>query len=59
MLHSCCTDVLLRQVARMREVGNKAAKLRYERWVPPSYRRVNRTTPQTLVEQWIFAKEHY
>ena len=44
------------QVTRMREVGNINAKLKYERWVPPSYRKVERNTPQTLVEQWIFAK---
>ena len=44
------------QVTRMREVGNLNAKLKYERWVPPSYRKVERNTPQTLVEQWIFAK---
>jgi hypothetical protein len=40
----------------MKEIGNMNAKLRYERWVPPSYRRVDKTTPQILVEQYIFAK---
>jgi len=44
------------QVARMKEVGNLNAKLKYEQWVPPSYRKVDSSTPQTLVEQWIFAK---
>ena len=44
------------QVTRMREVGNINAKLKYERWVPPSYRKIEKHTPQTLVEQWIFAK---
>jgi len=44
------------QVARMKEVGNINAKLKYEQWVPPSYRKVDSSTPQTLVEQWIFAK---
>lgn len=44
------------QVARMREVGNNNAKLKYEQWVPASYRRIDMRTPQTLVEQWIFAK---
>lgn len=44
------------QVSRMKEVGNLNARLRYERWVPPSYRRVDRATPQILVEQYIFAK---
>lgn len=44
------------QVSRMKEVGNMNAKLRYERWVPPSYRRVDKSTPQILVEQYIFAK---
>jgi len=40
----------------MKEVGNLNARLRYERWVPPSYRRVDAATPQILVEQYIFAK---
>lgn len=44
------------QVARMKEVGNLNAKLKYEQWVPPSYRKVDSSTPQTLVEQWILAK---
>ena len=53
------------------QVGNINAKLKYEQWVPPSYRKVDSSTPQvifpfrtsslyqifqTLVEQWIFAK---
>jgi len=44
------------QVARMREVGNHKSKLKYEQWVPSSYRKVTSSTPQVLVEQWIFAK---
>jgi hypothetical protein len=44
------------QVARMKEVGNMKSKLKYERWVPPSYRKVSENTPQVLVEQFIFSK---
>ncbi|KAL5287030.1 hypothetical protein ACFFRR_008153 [Megaselia abdita] len=44
------------QVERMREVGNKKAKLKYEYRVPPCYRRPNSSDPQVLIEQWIRAK---
>ena len=30
------------QVTRMKEVGNLNSKLKYEQWVPPSYRRVGK-----------------
>jgi len=44
------------QVARMKDVGNTNSKLKYERWVPPSYRKIDANTPQVLVEQYIFSK---
>ncbi|XP_049706926.1 arf-GAP with dual PH domain-containing protein 1 isoform X2 [Helicoverpa armigera] len=44
------------QVQRMKEVGNNAAKNKYEERVPPCYRRPNRNDPQVLIEQWIRAK---
>ena len=42
------------QVARMREVGNINAKLKYEQWVPPSYRRVDSATPQVFIALLVF-----
>ena len=30
------------QVTRMKEVGNLNSKLKYEQWVPPSYRKVDK-----------------
>ena len=30
------------------QVGNINAKLKYEQWVPPSYRKVDSSTPQVL-----------
>ena len=30
-------------------MGNINAKLKYEQWVPPSYRRVDSITPQVMV----------
>ncbi|CAH0584130.1 unnamed protein product [Chrysodeixis includens] len=44
------------QVQRMKEVGNNAARNKYEERVPPCYRRPNRNDPQVLIEQWIRAK---
>lgn len=44
------------QVQRMKEVGNLAAKQKYEERVPPCYRRPTRIDPQVLIEQWIRAK---
>lgn len=44
------------QVERMKEVGNLAAKLKYEERVPPCYRRPKEYDPQVLIEQWIRAK---
>jgi len=44
------------QLERMKEVGNNAARLRYEERVPPCYRRPVEDDPQVLVEQWIRAK---
>ncbi|CAB3259683.1 unnamed protein product [Arctia plantaginis] len=44
------------QVQRMKEVGNNAAKNKYEERVPPCYRRPNKNDPQVLIEQWIRAK---
>ena len=37
------------------QVGNLNAKLKYEQWVPPSYRKVDSSTPQvTLVFTYIY-----
>ncbi|CAB3371561.1 arf-GAP with dual PH domain-containing protein 1-like isoform X2 [Cloeon dipterum] len=44
------------QVEHMKEVGNVAAKLKYEQRVPPCYRRPTESDPQVLLEQWIRAK---
>ncbi|XP_028177992.1 arf-GAP with dual PH domain-containing protein 1-like isoform X2 [Ostrinia nubilalis] len=44
------------QVQRMNEVGNIAAKNKYEERVPPCYRRPTKSDPQVLIEQWIRAK---
>ncbi|KAJ9578517.1 hypothetical protein L9F63_005246 [Diploptera punctata] len=44
------------QLERMKEVGNTAARLRYEERVPPCYRRPVEDDPQVLIEQWIRAK---
>nr|XP_034831219.1 arf-GAP with dual PH domain-containing protein 1-like isoform X2 [Maniola hyperantus] len=44
------------QVQRMKEVGNVAAKNKYEERVPPCYRRPTKNDPQVLIEQWIRAK---
>ncbi|KAL0822706.1 hypothetical protein ABMA28_004725 [Loxostege sticticalis] len=44
------------QVQRMKEVGNVAAKNKYEERVPPCYRRPTKSDPQVLIEQWIRAK---
>ncbi|CAK1550580.1 unnamed protein product [Leptosia nina] len=44
------------QVQRMKEVGNTAAKHKYEERVPPCYRRPTKNDPQVLIEQWIRAK---
>ncbi|XP_050672117.1 arf-GAP with dual PH domain-containing protein 1-like isoform X2 [Leptidea sinapis] len=44
------------QVQRMKEVGNAAAKNKYEERVPPCYRRPTKNDPQVLIEQWIRAK---
>ncbi|XP_026325192.1 arf-GAP with dual PH domain-containing protein 1-like isoform X2 [Hyposmocoma kahamanoa] len=44
------------QVQRMKEVGNTAAKNKYEERVPPCYRRPTKNDPQVLIEQWIRAK---
>ncbi|XP_046968545.1 arf-GAP with dual PH domain-containing protein 1-like isoform X2 [Vanessa cardui] len=44
------------QVQRMKEVGNIAAKNKYEERVPPCYRRPTKNDPQVLIEQWIRAK---
>lgn len=44
------------QVQRMKEVGNVAARHKYEERVPPCYRRPKRNDPQVLIEQWIRAK---
>ncbi|XP_053606448.1 arf-GAP with dual PH domain-containing protein 1-like isoform X2 [Plodia interpunctella] len=44
------------QVKRMEEVGNVAAKNKYEERVPPCYRRPTKYDPQVLIEQWIRAK---
>ena len=39
------------------QVGNLNAKLKYEQWVPPSYRKVDSSTPQvTLVFTYIYFK---
>ncbi|XP_068618561.1 arf-GAP with dual PH domain-containing protein 1-like isoform X2 [Battus philenor] len=44
------------QVQRMKEVGNIAARNKYEERVPPCYRRPTKNDPQVLIEQWIRAK---
>ncbi|XP_072947785.1 arf-GAP with dual PH domain-containing protein 1-like isoform X2 [Epargyreus clarus] len=44
------------QVQRMKEVGNIAAKNKYEERVPPCYRRPTKNDPPVLIEQWIRAK---
>ncbi|XP_045517650.1 arf-GAP with dual PH domain-containing protein 1-like isoform X2 [Pieris brassicae] len=44
------------QVHRMKEVGNVAARNKYEDRVPPCYRRPAKSDPQVLIEQWIRAK---
>ncbi|XP_038223491.1 arf-GAP with dual PH domain-containing protein 1-like isoform X2 [Zerene cesonia] len=44
------------QVQRMKEVGNIAARHKYEERVPPCYRRPTKNDPQVLIEQWIRAK---
>lgn len=44
------------QVERMREVGNLAAKLKYEQRVPNCYRRPKPGDPQSILEEWICAK---
>lgn len=44
------------QVQRMKEVGNIAAKNKYEERVPSCYRRPTKNDPQVLIEQWIRAK---
>uniref|UniRef100_A0A1Y9IW65 Arf-GAP with dual PH domain-containing protein 1 n=1 Tax=Anopheles minimus TaxID=112268 RepID=A0A1Y9IW65_9DIPT len=44
------------QIQRMIEVGNKAARLKYENRVPACYRRPKENDPQVLIEQWIRAK---
>lgn len=44
------------QVERMKEVGNNAAKLKYEERVPSCYRRPKENDPQVLIEEWIRAK---
>lgn len=44
------------QVQRMKEVGNIAAKAKYEYRVPFCYRRPVENDPQVLIEQWIRAK---
>ncbi|XP_017776171.1 PREDICTED: arf-GAP with dual PH domain-containing protein 1-like isoform X2 [Nicrophorus vespilloides] len=44
------------QVERMKEVGNNAARQKYEERVPPCYRRPKENDPQVLIEQWIKAK---
>ncbi|XP_063228680.1 arf-GAP with dual PH domain-containing protein 1-like isoform X2 [Bacillus rossius redtenbacheri] len=44
------------QVERMKEVGNTAARLKYEERVPPCFRRPTENDPQVLIEQWIRAK---
>jgi len=44
------------QVARMKDIGNTNSKIKYEKWVPSSYRKVIEDTPQVLVEQYIFSK---
>ena len=44
------------QVQRMKDVGNMAAKLKYEERVPPCYRIPDENENQVLLEQWIFSK---
>ncbi|CAG9761654.1 unnamed protein product [Ceutorhynchus assimilis] len=44
------------QVERMKEVGNKRAKMKYEERVPPCYRIPKEDDPHILIEQWIRAK---
>ncbi|XP_049874749.1 arf-GAP with dual PH domain-containing protein 1-like isoform X2 [Pectinophora gossypiella] len=44
------------QVQRMKEVGNTAARHKYEERVPPCYRRPTKNDSQVLIEQWIRAK---
>ncbi|XP_077297748.1 arf-GAP with dual PH domain-containing protein 1-like [Arctopsyche grandis] len=44
------------QLERMQEVGNNAARAKYEERVPPCYRRPIENDPQILIEQWIRAK---
>ncbi|KAG8274125.1 arf-GAP with dual PH domain-containing protein 1-like isoform X2 [Homalodisca vitripennis] len=44
------------QLERMREVGNSAAKMKYESRVPSCYRRPVEGDPQPLLEEWICAK---
>ncbi|XP_041987457.1 arf-GAP with dual PH domain-containing protein 1-like isoform X2 [Aricia agestis] len=44
------------QLHRMKEVGNVAAKKKYEQQVPACYRRPKKDDPQVLIEQWIRAK---
>lgn len=46
------------QVKRMEEVGNVAARRKYEERVPVCYRRPAENDPQILREQWIWAKYH-
>ena len=36
------------QIVIQCQVGNINAKLKYEQWVPPSYRKVDSSTPQVI-----------
>ena len=36
------------------KVGNINAKLKYEQWVPPSYRKVDSSTPQVIIQLLYF-----
>ena len=40
------------------QVGNINAKLKYEQWVPPSYRKVDSSTPQVLLPSSGFAFQY-
>ncbi|XP_002733352.2 arf-GAP with dual PH domain-containing protein 1-like [Saccoglossus kowalevskii] len=44
------------QVEFMAATGNESAKMKYEQYVPPSYRRPTHRDCQVLREQWIRAK---
>ena len=37
------------QVTRMKEVGNLNSKLKYEQWVPPSYRKVDKVKKRQIL----------